>query len=60
MKAVEQAAAVAVLQEIAKNTGAIVQDHERRIRKVERWMMYGSGIAAAASLALHFFEVFKK
>ncbi len=51
---------LAVLSEIARNTGELVSDHEKRLRRIERWMMYGSGAAAAISLGLHFFEVFKK
>lgn len=52
-------AEIAVLKEIARNTGTIVSDHEKRIRSMERWMMYGSGIVAAVSLGIHFFEIFK-
>lgn len=51
---------IAVLKEIATNTGKLVADHESRIRKIERWMLGGCGLAAIASLALHFFEVWKK
>lgn len=51
---------IALLKEIASNTGKIVSDHETRIRKIERWMMYGSGLAAAGSLALHFLETLRK
>ena len=59
MEPTEVAVEIALLKEIAKNTGHIVSDHERRIRKIERWLMYAMGGAAMASLALHFWEVVK-
>jgi hypothetical protein len=47
------------LEVIAENTGNLVADHESRLRRIERWTMYGCGVAAALSLGLHFVEVFK-
>lgn len=38
-----------LLQDISK-------DHESRLRKLERWVMYGSGAVGVLSLVLHFLE----
>jgi len=43
----------ALLKQLAENTAKIVEDHESRIRVLERWLYMGLGVVGIASFVLH-------
>lgn len=51
---------MAIMERVMEGVDKILADQESRLRKLERFMMYGSGAVGLFSLILHFMETIKK